>query len=130
MKQNPGARFLYTYSTEAVKSELGITDSGWIDLINDTTGTGTVRYRKVGSTVEVQGQYRPATSGDRIMIGILPKGYRPAGFTAVAALPNHDYSNFFALRVLTNGSVEIKSNSAKPFNSGELCGLHIQYFVD
>ena len=128
ISENPAARTLYTYSTEAVKSELGITDSGWIDLINNKTGN--VRYRKIGSIVEVQGYFRPNTSDSKFMIGKLPEGYRPASHMALAMLPDHTYSKFFALRVYTNGSVEIIKHSENPFVSGEICELHIQYFVD
>ena len=128
MSENPAARTLYTYSTEAVKSELGITDSGWINLIHDDKGT--VTYRKVGSIVEVHGHFTPNTSGTSFMIGILPEGYRPADYTAVATLPNRDRSKFFALYVQINGRVEIKSNITQPFDSGVPCELHIQYFVD
>ena len=128
MSENPAARTLYTYSTEAVKSELGITDSGWINLIDDENGT--VRYRKVGSIVEIRGYFKPDKSGTRFTIGILPEGYRPVDDSAVAVLPNSDHSKFFALHVQVDGHVLIKSGVSYQLNSGTNYNLHIQYFVD
>lgn len=128
MSQNPAARFLYTYSTEAVKSELGITDSGWNNLILGETGQ--VEYRKIGSLVEVRGQYKPATSGGGFTIGTMPEGYRPSTYKAVSTLANEANNMLFLMRVYTDGEVNISGYNAKTFTAGTVYDLHIQYFVD
>ena len=128
MKQNPAARFLYTYSTEAVKSELGIADSGWNNLILGKTGQ--IVYRKIGSLVEIRGQYKPATSGGGFTIGTLPEGYRPSTYKAVSTLANEANNMLFLMRVYTDGEVNISGYSATTFTAGTVYDLHIQYFVD
>ena len=128
MSENPAARTLYTYSTEAVKSELGIADSGWNNLILGETGQ--VEYRKIGSLVEIRGQYKPATSGGGFTIGTMPEGYRPSTYKAVSTLANEANSMLFLMRVYTNGEVNISGYSATTFTAGTVYDLHIQYFVD
>lgn len=104
------------------------TDSGWKNLILGETGQ--IRYRKVGSTVEVKGQYKPATSGGGFTIGTLPEGYRPSTYKAVAALANESNNMIFIMRVYTDGTVNISGYSASTFDAGTVYDLHIQYFVD
>lgn len=128
MSENPAARTLFTYSTEAVKSELGITDSGWNNLILGETGQ--VEYRKIGSLVEVRGQYKPATSGGGFTIGTMPEGYRPSTYKAVSTLANEANNMLFLMRVYTDGEVNISGYSATAFTAGTVYDLHIQYFVD
>ena len=128
MSENPAARTLYTYSTEAVKSELGITDSSWKNLILGETGQ--IVYRKIGSLVEIKGQYKPATSGGGFTIGTMPEGYRPSTYKAVSTLANEANNMLFLMRVRTNGEVNISGSNATTFTAGTVYDLHIQYFVD
>ena len=103
-------------------------DTGWKNLINDSTGN--VRYRKVGKAVEVNGQYKPLDNGGGFTIGTLPVGYRPTGFKAVATLPNPTASAFFQMSVATNGTLSISGNSASTFTKSLTYDLHLMYFVD
>ena len=84
-----------------------VSDSGWITatLLNsythyNTTTYGPIRYRKIGSIVNIQGLTGQATASSTIFN--LPVGYRP---------PNHliflasNYNNVGRLDIKQNGDV-------------------------
>ena len=103
-------------------------DSGWKNLILGETGQ--IVYRKIGSLVEIKGQYKPATSGGGFTIGTMPEGYRPSTYKAVSMLANEANNMFFLMRVRTNGDVNISGSNATTFTQGTIYDLHIQYFID
>lgn len=64
-------------------------DSGWLDIEKgsalDST-KGYLEYRKIGNTVQVRGfnlQLASASTGQYVLIGTVPTGYRPSLSTSV-----------------------------------------------
>ena len=59
------------------------TDTGWVDIEKGSAliaNQGTLRYRKIGQVVQVQGynlQLQSAAVGTSVILGRVPSGYRP-----------------------------------------------------
>lgn len=107
---------LRTYTGPAPSS-----DSGWLTLT--TTGfsgtiVNTVKYRKLGDVVYMQGNVNSFTAGSFQTLGTLPVGYRPAVASHYGATSNSG-TNSMAINVSAAGVVQVYCQTT----SGAFTGL-------
>jgi hypothetical protein len=96
--------------------EVGLTDSGWLDLplatgITAYSDAQKPRYRKIGNTVFLNGVYKGAV-GENVTVATLPTGYRPA---KKAILATASVGQMFSkISIETNGEIVLNRTTVEP----------------
>lgn len=106
-------------------------DTGWIDFIpSDIASTSSIRYRKIGNCVRLNGYAAVNTSqSSSTLIGKLPEGYRPlypsySSIAHVTANSKYDCTT----TVLTDGSVIIARDGA--LNTAMQFAIDMSFLID